>query len=71
MENLLNSAIAGGRNEQYSFYLSGDLCQMSNQRTFLNNHGITTKQNDVYPCLKPSDVEQAMKLIWEHKCDGC
>jgi hypothetical protein len=70
MLDLLKSAITDERNEEYSFFLSGDLSQMSNQRTFLSNRGFSLKQNNVYPCLRKCDVEKAMKLIWEQKADG-
>ena len=50
--------------------MDGDLCQMANQRRFLNERGISTAQNNVYPCLKNDDIEKAMRLIWEQRCDG-
>lgn len=70
MCDLLNLAINNERNEKFSFYLDGDLSQMSSQRRFLNERGIVTQQNNVYPCLRESDVEKAMKMIWEQRCDG-
>jgi len=56
--------------EKYNFFLDGDLSQMSFQRTFLNNRGISTEQNNVYPCLRQCDVKNALTLIWEQSCDG-
>ena len=70
MYNLLNSAIKNERSEEFTFFLSGDLSQMSNQRNFLNSRGIKTKQNNVYPCLRQSDVSEALGLIWKNKVDG-
>ena len=58
------------KNKEYSFFLDGDLCQMSTQKKFLLSHGFDIKQNDVYPCLKPTDRKKALKLIWEQKCEG-
>jgi len=70
MYDLLNSAINEEKNKEFTFFLSGDLCQMSSQRTFLNSRGIQTKQNNVYPCVRQSDVSKALRLIWESKTDG-
>ena len=70
MENLLRAAIDKEKNQEYSFFLDGDLNQMSVQRSFLNKHGIETKQNNVYPCLKEEDVSKSLKLIWEFEVDG-
>ncbi len=70
MINLINSAIKKEENTKYSFFLSGDLLQMSTQKTFLLNKGFDVKQNNVYPCLKPTDVKKALGLIWEFKIDG-
>ena len=70
MIELLTAAKKGESDKTYSFFLSGDLSQMATQRTFLNEHGVTTKQNNVYPCLKECDVEIALKLIWENRVDG-
>lgn len=70
MYDLLNAAISKENNEEFTFFLSGDLCQMSSQRTFLNSRGIQTKQNNVYPCVRQSDVSEALRLIWINKVDG-
>lgn len=70
MEKLIQSAIKNERNEEYKFFLEGDLCQMSTQREFLNSRGIKTRQNNVYPCLKESDVPKAMYLIWNNRVEG-
>jgi len=70
MIDLLNSAVKNDKNKDYSFYLHGDLCQMSSQRSFLNSHGIVTKQNNVYPCVKECDIQKALTLIWEHRVEG-
>ena len=70
MLDLVQSAINKERNTEFTFYLSGDLNQMSIQRSFLNGRGIETKQNDVYPCLRSSDVERALTLIWKFRVEG-
>lgn len=70
MIDLINSAIKDDGNEKFSFYLDGDLSQMSSQRRFLSERGIVIQQNNVYPCLRECDVEKAMRLIWEQRCDG-
>jgi hypothetical protein len=56
--------------EEYSVYLTGDLCQMSSQARFLKYHGVDFKFNNVYPCVKPCDREKTFKLLWKYKCDG-
>lgn len=70
MFDLLNSAIKKERNDNYSFFLRGDLCQMATQRNFLSHRGFNLKQNDVYPCLKECDVERALKEIYLNKVEG-
>jgi hypothetical protein len=70
MLDLLNSAANDERNKDYTFFLSGDLSQMSTQRSFLSSRGFDLKQNNVYPCLKEEDVEKALKLIWEQRVEG-
>lgn len=70
MIDLLTSAANKETNREFSFFLGGDLNQMSAQRNFLNSRGITTKQNDVYPCLKQEDVEKALTLIWTQRVEG-
>lgn len=56
--------------EKFSFFLDGDLSQMGRQRVFLNSRGIETKQNNVYPCLRDSDVPRALALIWSYHVEG-
>ena len=56
--------------DEFTFYLDGDLCQMSNQRWFLSECGVEVRQNNVYPCLRQKDVPRALTLIWQRKCDG-
>ena len=70
MLNLIQSAANKERNASYSFYLDGDLSQMSNQKQFLVKNGFDVKQNDVYPCLKQEDVKSALELIWNNRVDG-
>jgi hypothetical protein len=70
MYDLLNAAINNERDNNYSFFLQGDLCQMATQRLFLSKRGFDLKQNNVYPCLKQCDVERALTTIWIYKPDG-
>ena len=55
---------------EYTFYLSGDLCQMSSQKSFLRNQGFGVSQSNVYPVLKEEDVPRALKLIYDHRVEG-
>ena len=68
--SLFGAAISGVRNKEYTFYLRGDMCQMSNQKSFLHRRGFDLAQNDVYPCLKEADKKAALQAIWDSKCDG-
>ena len=71
--SLLSSAAndpRGERNQEYAFLLSGDLCQMSTQEDFLRAQGFDVARRNVYPALKSEDVERALRLIWERRCDG-
>jgi hypothetical protein len=70
MYNLLESAIKDEHNKEFTFFLQGDLCQMSSQRSFLNSRGVETKQNNVYPCVRSCDISKALGLIWESKTEG-
>jgi len=70
MIDLIEAAQNNEKHENYTFFLDGDLSQMSSQKRFLNERGISTKQNNVYPCLRQSDVKEALTLIWEQRCDG-
>lgn len=56
--------------EKFSFFLQGDLNQMAAQRIFLASREIPTQQQNVYPCLKPSDVRKALALIYMFKTAG-
>ena len=70
MIDLIKSAIDKEENKDYTFFLSGDLCQMGSQRDVLNRRGIVTKQNDVYPCVRECDVKEALQVIWETRTEG-
>lgn len=70
MEALLTAAISNEKNVEFTFYIEGDLCQMSSQRSFLNGRGIQTKQNNVYPCVRECDKVKALTLIWENHVEG-
>jgi hypothetical protein len=56
--------------KEYTFYLSGDLSQMSSQKVFLCNQGFDVSQSDVYPVLKEEDVPRALKLIYQNRVEG-
>lgn len=70
MLDLIEAAINDENNQEYSFYLEGDLSQMSTQKNFLQKEGFSTKQNNVYPCLQQKDVKPALELIWKHRVEG-
>ena len=70
MYDLLSSAVQNEKNNDFTFFMQGDLMQMSTQRSFLNSHGVQTKQNNVYPCVRKCDVAQALGLIWQNKVAG-
>ena len=70
MIELFKAAKDDEKNLGYTFFLNGDLSQMSNQRSFLSSKGISLKQNNVYPCLRDIDVKKALTLIWENRVDG-
>lgn len=66
--------VAGAENNrassEYTFYLAGDLCQMSSQKSLLISRGFDVQQNNVYPVLKKSDKEDALRAIWDTKTEG-
>ncbi len=68
--DMIQQGIKDESNENYSIYLSGDLCQMSAQADFLRSHGVDVEFNNVYPCVKECDKKEVFQLIWHHKCDG-
>jgi hypothetical protein len=70
MIDLIKSAVNKETNEDYTVFLQGDLCQMSNLKKFLQSRGFDIKQNDVYPCLKKSDAKRALELIYKNRVDG-
>jgi len=68
---LLGSAVSGRRDEDYKFYLEGDLSQMSAQDSFLRDRGFDVGRSDVYPVLRTEkEFSRAVRLIWEHKVEG-
>ena len=70
MKDLIESAIKGEKNEEFTFFLSGDLSQMSTQRSALNLGGVETKQNNVYPCVREKDIPKALGIIWNNRVEG-
>ncbi len=70
MYNLINSAANNESNKSHTFFIDGDLLQMSEQKRFLQSRGFNVQQNNVYPCLRQEDVERALKLIWENRVEG-
>jgi hypothetical protein len=68
--DLLGSANRAEAPCDYTFYVSGDLNQMSKQKSFLINRGIDVGQRDVHPVLKDCDVLQALTLIYANKIEG-
>lgn len=68
--DLLENSKTAKASEEYTFFLRGDLNQMSTQKSFLINQGFDVGQTNVYPVLKSCDVTRALKLIYENKVDG-
>ena len=68
--NILAQAKKDETHEEHTVYMQGDLYQMASQVTFLKNHGLDVKFNNVYPCVKESEKEEAFQLIWKYKCNG-
>ena len=68
--DIIKSGCDDDKNKDFTFYLDGDLCQMSAQKDFLQEKGIETQQNNVYPCVRECDKEKALSLIWEFRCKG-
>jgi len=68
--DLLATSASSKASEDYKFYLSGDLCQMSSQKEFLRNRGFNVAQSNVYPVLKNEDAPAALKAIFECKIEG-
>lgn len=67
--NLMKSA-GSQCSEEFTFYLSGDLNQMSTQKDFLVQSGFEVSQSDVYPVLKEVDKKRALELIFKHRVPG-
>jgi hypothetical protein len=70
MNDLFESAKNNDKSETHNFFLKGDLSQMSTKKQFLLNKGFSIQQNNVYPCLKESDVKNALTAIWKNKVEG-
>lgn len=68
--SLLATASEAKAPREYTFYLSGDLCQMSSQGRFLISQGFRVSQSNVYPVLKEEDVPNALKRIYECRVEG-
>jgi hypothetical protein len=68
---LMQSAINKERaSVEYSFHCDGDLSQMAAQKSHLESIGVSTQQDDVYPCIRKEDVEKALRSIWQHRIPG-
>lgn len=68
--DMLVQAKKNESHEEYSIWLTGDLCQMHAQHKFLISHGIDVQFNNVYPYVRECDKEKTFQLIWKYKCDG-
>ena len=54
--DLLANAESSKAEKGYSFYLSGDLCQMSTQSSFLIRHGFSVGRSNVYRSLNLGQI---------------
>ena len=70
MFDLIKAGVSDTKSMGFDFFLDGDLCQMAIQKRFLSSRGVETQQNNVYPCLRQSDVPMALKMIWDNKVEG-
>ena len=67
---LLSTAQEAKASPEYTFYIKGDLCQMSSQGSFLKKYGFSVSQSNVYPVIKEEDVPKALRLIYESRVEG-
>lgn len=56
--------------EEYNCYLQGDLSQMSTQMNLLTSNGIDVQVSGGIPCIKESDFNKAMQLIYDNETEG-
>lgn len=69
--SLLSCAVSGAKaDDNFSFYLKGDLHQMSVQKSFISRYGIKVQQQGVYPAIQQVDVFKTLGLIYENRIDG-
>lgn len=69
--SLLSSAASDAKAASgFTFYCSGDLCQMSAQESALRSSGIEVQRSNVYPVIKEEDVSKALKIFWDRKVEG-
>jgi hypothetical protein len=54
----------------FSFYIRGDLHQMSIQKSFLSRYRVNIQQQGVYPAIKQIDVPKVLELIYENRVYG-
>jgi hypothetical protein len=50
--------------------LTGDLCQMANQKRSLIDMGFYVGQTDVYPTIKHEDIKRALLHLYIDRVDG-
>ena len=55
---IMRQAKKDERHEEHTVHLTGDLCQMAAQSTFLKNLGVDVQFNNVYPCVKECDQQE-------------
>jgi len=54
-----------------NYYFDGDLCQMAEQKNFLQRRGFNIIMSDVYPTVKTEEeFKKALRLIWDNKIEG-
>ena len=51
-------------------FLDGDLCQMAEQKRFLQEKGFNVWQENVYPVISDDDKEAVLKAIWSNRVEG-
>lgn len=56
--------------EGYTFTLSGDLNQMSEQRRHLRDLGFQVEQSGVYPIIQEKDKRMALTALYNNRIPG-
>lgn len=67
---LIGCAGSKKKSEEFTFYMGGDLSQMSKQESHLHSIGVETTHSDVFPVIKGVDVKRALESIFKNRVEG-